>query len=333
MKTKFTLRNLAATFGLCLGLSSAAWAGEEVRISTVTWIGYAGLYVADEMNLFEPHGVSVKVNMISDNAMLVTDLKEGRADAATLTYDQVLNAVAGGADIKVVLPMDYSAGGDAVVAPKSIAGVAELKGKKVGFNYLGPPEIMMAYALQQNGLSEKDIEAVNLTADSIPGALESARIEAGATYEPNISGLLKLGGGNKYHVIFSSKEAPGLITDVLVFNARFIQDHPKAVEGVVKGYVDALKHMQENADDSAGILSMVMGIPKSNVPDELSTVHIPPLEEMPAVFDKNSKAITSFFNSGKLIGEILLEKQAIKQVPEIAGTFDASFVEALLANK
>lgn len=331
MKQKLAIQALAAACGLLFGLS--ALAAQEVRISTVTWVGYAGLYVADEMKLFEPHGVSVSVNMISDNAMLVADLKEGRADAATLTYDQVLNAVAGGADIKVVLPMDYSAGGDAVVAPKSIKGVADLKGKKVGFNYLGPPEILMAYALQKNGLREQDIEGVDLTADSIPGALESARIEAGATYEPNISSLLKLGGGNKYHVIFSSDEAPGLITDVLVFDSKFIQAHPQAVEGVIKGYLDALQYMRDKPDDTARILSMVMGIPKSSVEGELSGVHIPSLEEMPAVFDEKSQAITSLFNSGKLIGQILMDKQAITAVPEIAGTFDASFIETLLAGK
>jgi NitT/TauT family transport system substrate-binding protein len=207
--------------------------------------------------------------------------------------------------------------------------VTDLKGKKVGYNYLSPSDILMSYALHKHGLSEQDIISTNIPADSIQSALESARINAGATYEPNVSIIKSLSGGNKYHDIFSSKEAPGLITDTLVFRSDFIQQNPQAVTGVIKGFLDGLAYMNEHPDEAAKIISMMTGTPVGSVAADLKTVYLPSLEEMPNVF-KQSADISSFFSSGKLIGELLQNKQAIKSLPKIEDTFDASFVDNLL---
>lgn len=307
-------------------------AATEVRLSLVSWVGYAPLYIADAQKLFAPHDAKVKVTSLSDNALLVDALKTGKADAATLTYDQVISAIAEGVAIKVVLPIDYSNGGDAIVAPKTIPNIAALKGKKVGFNFLAPQDILLAYALQKNGLTQQDITADNIPADSIQGILESAKIDAGVTYEPNVSTIVGLGGGQKFHVIFSSKESPGLITDVLVFTQAFIDKNPEMVKGVIQGYLDGLKFLKEKPEESQKIIAAALGVTKAEVPVQLATVYIPSLEEMDMVFQP-SEDMRSLFASGKLISELLLSKNAIKTIPKTEDTFDASFIAALKSGK
>ncbi len=319
-----TLQSLLLLVALIQPLQAAT----EVRLSLVSWVGYAPLYIADSKKQFSSHGVSVKVTTVSDNALLVEALKKGTADAATLTYDQVITAIAEGVAIKAVLPIDYSNGGDAIVAPKNIPNVAALKGKKVGFNYLAPQDILLTYALKKNGLTQKDIVTENIPADSIQGVLESAKIDAGVTYEPNVSTIAGLASGQKFHVIFSSKEATGLITDVLVFTTDFIEKNPEAVNGVLKGYLDGLKFLKDKPDEAQKIIASALGIPKAEVPAQLATVYIPNLEEMDIVF-KPSEDMRSFFASGKLIGELLLSKQGIKMIPKIEDTFDASFISTI----
>ncbi len=304
-------------------------AATEVRLSLVSWVGYAPLYIADAQKQFSQHGVDVKITSLSDNALLVDALKKGTADAATLTYDQVITAIADGLAIKVVLPIDYSNGGDAIVAPKTITDIAALKDKKVGFNYLAPQDILLTYALKKNGLTQKDITPDNIPADSIQGMLESAKIDAGVTYEPNVSTIAGLAGGQKFHVIFSSKEAPGLITDVLVFAQAFIDKNPEAVKGILKGYLDGLKFLKDKPDNAQKIIAAALGVPKAEVPAQLATVYIPNLEEMDMVF-KPSEDMRSLFTSGKLIGELLLSKQAVKTIPKTEDTFDASFIASLV---
>lgn len=313
---------------LCMLLIQPLQAATEARLALVSWVGYASLYVADSKKYFSSHGVDVKVTTVSDNALLVEALKKGTADAATLTYDQVITAIAEGVAIKAVLPIDYSNGGDAIVAPKNIPNIAALKGKKVGFNYLAPQDILLTYALKKNGLTQKDIVTENIPADSIQGVLESAKIDAGVTYEPNVSTITGLADSQKFHVIFSSKEAPGLITDILVFTQAFIDKNPDAVKGVIKGYLDGLKFLKAKPDESQKIIAAALGVPKTEVPAQLATVYIPSLEEMGILFQP-SEDMRSLFASGKLIGELLLSKQAIKTIPKIEDTFDASFVSTI----
>ncbi len=315
-------------FLFLLALSQPLQAATDVRLALVSWVGYAPLYVADDQKQFSQYGVNVKVSSLSDNALLVDALKKGTADAATLTYDQVITAVSEGLAIKVVLPIDYSNGGDAIVAPKTISNIAALKGKKVGFNYLAPQDILLTYALKKNGLTQENIISENIPADSIQGVLESAKIDAGVTYEPNVSTIIGLAGGQKFHIIFSSKEAPGLITDVLVFTQAFIDKNPEAVKGVLKGYLDGLKFLKEKPDNAQKIIAAALGVPKAEVPAQLATVYSPNLEEMGMVF-KPSEDMRSLFASGQLISELLLSKQAIKTIPKIEDTFDASFIASL----
>lgn len=181
-KTLICCTRLALTALLSLVLGPAhAQALPTVTIATVTWIGFAPFYVAEKLNTFKKYGVSVKLAGFTDNALMVPALQSGAADAAMLTYDQVIGSVAKGMPFRVVLPIDYSAGGDAIIAKKNIKTVAELKGEKIGLNPLSPSDFLLAYALQQNGMTEKDIQPVSMTPEAVPGALASGGLAAGVT--------------------------------------------------------------------------------------------------------------------------------------------------------
>jgi NitT/TauT family transport system substrate-binding protein len=58
-----------------------------------------------------------------------------------------------------------------------------------------------------------------MTPEAIPAAMASGSILVGVTYEPNVSQITALENGAKFHVVYSSKQAPGLITGVLVYKA------------------------------------------------------------------------------------------------------------------
>ena len=66
--------------------------------------------------------------------------------------------------------------------------------------------------------------------------------------------ILKLGGGKKYKVLMDSSAAPGLITDVLFFDSKFIAKHPDTVRAVMRGYLDGLPAGKVRAFET-GLLS------------------------------------------------------------------------------
>ena len=208
----------ALGMALSLGAAAAFAAGPTMKIGTVVWIGYGPFYVADALDLYKKYNLKVSLQVFTDPALIPPALASGAIDGAMLTYDQVIGQVAAGKAQKVVMPIDYSNGGDAIVATMDIKKVTDFKGKKIGFNPLSPSDFLLSYALKTAGLTDKDMTAVNMTPEAVPAAMASGQMPIGVTYGPSLSQILGQGGGKKFHTVFSSRNAPGLIADVLVFD-------------------------------------------------------------------------------------------------------------------
>jgi len=226
------------------------------------------------------------------------------------------------------MPVDYSYGGDAVLAAKPISKISELKGKKVAYAPLSPSDFLIAYALKINGMSDKDIQPVNMTPEAVPAAMASGAVPAGVTYEPNVSQIVATGKG-KYHVIYSSREAPGIITDVLAFDAKRIGKDDKQIMALTRGYLDALAYMKAKPAEAAKLIGKAVGVSDKEALEQLTGVYNIPLKEMPKTYAKG-KDTTSFFVSGEVINEILLKNGQIKKAVAIPSTLDDRYVKALL---
>jgi len=326
-----SIKSFLRLSGVALALAAAtpvALAAGTIKIGTVIWIGYGPYYVADALDLFKKSGVKVDLQIFTDPALIPPAIESGAVAGGMVTYDQVIGVVAKGSTQRVVMPIDYSNGGDAIVTSTSITKVADLKGRKVAFNPLSPSDFLLSYALKTAGLAEKDIEPVNMTPEAIPAALASGSLLAGVTYEPSVSQVIGMGDGKKFHVLFSTKNAPGLITDVLVFKKEYIKSNPKEVRALIQGYIDGLAYMKKNPDEAAKIIGKALGISAAEVKEQLSGVYNLEAKELPSVFAKTADT-TSFFVSGELIGGILKAKGQIAAVPKIEDTFDDSILKAM----
>ena len=332
MQIRARFLTLGITALLSIGsviLSPATLAADTVKVGTVTWIGYGPFYVADQLDLFKKSGVKVTLQIFSDPALIPAAVASSSVDAGMVTYDQVISQVAKGVPSKVVMPIDYSNGGDAIVATKDITKVSDFKGQKVAFNPLSPSDFLLSYALQSNNLTEKDVTPVNMTPEAVPAAMASGGVKIGVTYEPTVSQVVGMDDGKKYHVVFSSKDAPGLITDVLIAKTAYIKKNPKIIKALIQGYVDGLAYMKSNPAEAAKLIGKVMGVSDKEVMEQLPGIYNPTLEEFPKVFDKSSET-TSFYTSGAVIAKILKSKGEIKTIPKIEDTYDASLAKSML---
>jgi len=317
--------------GLALSLAAAssfAAGTSTIKLGTVVWIGYGPFYVADALDLYKKYNLKVSLQVFSDPALIPPAIASGAVDGGHLTYDQVVAQVAGGNAQKVVMPIDYSNGGDAIVADTSIKTVKDFKGKKIGFNPLSPSDFLLSYALKTNGLTDKDIMPVSMTPEAVPAAMASGEMPIGVTYEPSLSQILSQGGGKKFKVVFSSKNAPGLIADVMVFDEKVIKAKPTEIASIIKAYLDGLAYMKAKPDEAAKIIGKFMGVTAKEVKEQLPGVYNIPVNEMPKAFVK-AKETTSYYASGEIISQLLLSKGQIKSIPATEATFDAQFVTAL----
>ena len=307
----------------------SAFAAGSAKIGTVIWIGYGPYYVADALDLYKKSGYKVSLQVFTDPALIPPAIEGGSVDGGMLTYDQVIGQVAKGSTQRVVAPIDYSAGGDAIVSSVDVKKVSDFKGKKVGYNPLSPSDFLLSYALKVNKLTEKDIVPVNMTPEAIPAAMASGSMPIGVTYEPNVSQITALEGGKKFHVVYSSKDAPGLITDVLVFKKEVIKAQPDLVKALIQGYIDGLDYMKKNPDKAAEIIGKTIGVSAAEVKEQLSGVYNLEAKELMKVFDKKGKDTTSLYVSGAIIADILKAKGQIEAIPKTEDTYDDSILKAM----
>lgn len=328
-RSSLTLLLALALLVSCLvGPIPQAEARTTMNIGTVVWIGFAPFYVADALDTYKKYDVKVNLVNFDDNSTMPSALQGGSVDGDMLTYDQVIGAADKGWPFKVVLPIDYSYGGDAIVAKASVKSIKEIKGMKVAYNPLSPSDFLLAYALQHNGMSESDITPVHMSAESVGAAMVSGAVPVGVTYQPSVSTIVNTGAGKQFHVILSSREAPGLITDVLVFKEGYIKQHQKEIKGLIQGYLDALAFIKKNPKKAADYVAKAMGITPAEVLEQLHDVKNPMLSEMNSNFEKSDN-ILSFYTSGKVIGDILIKKKQINSMPPISETLDDQFVKSL----
>ena len=123
------IKKLIATVAL-LSASFSAGAVTPLKIALTTWIGYSPFYVAEGKDFYKKYDLKVTLQTFADPAMLPSALTGKAADGALMTYDQVIGAAAQGQVFKVVMPIDYSNGGDAVLAAKPITKITDLKGQE-----------------------------------------------------------------------------------------------------------------------------------------------------------------------------------------------------------
>jgi NitT/TauT family transport system substrate-binding protein len=311
-------------------MARGATAAAPVTLGVVNWIGYGPLYCAAANGYYKKYGYDVRLVTFSDNSLMSGALQGGELNASTLTYDQVLTADAKGWKLKVVMPIDYSVGGDAILASGAVHSVADLKGRKVAFQPLSPSDFLLNYALSQAGLSERDIRPVNSTPEGVVAVMATRAVDAGVTYQPSVATILKLGDGNLYHVLLSSREARGMITDVLAVTQSTIDRNPQLVDALIRGTLDGLAFMQSEPAKAATLIGKTLEISAADVREQLPNIENPPLRQLGDVFNR-AAALPSFHASGHIIGDILKRQGHIQALPAIEDTYDARFVTALQA--
>ncbi len=329
--TRRILVSWVAVALIAMGLPRLSSAAETVSLGVVNWIGYGPLYCAAANGFYRKYGWDVKLVTFSDNSLMTGALEGGELGASTLTYDQVITSAAKGWKLRVVMPIDYSAGGDAILSKTAIRTVKDLKGRNVAFQPSSPSDFLLGYALAQAGLSQSDIRAVNATPEGVVAIMASGSVDAGVTYEPSVSMIQKIGGGKQFHVLLSSREARGLIIDVLAFKEETIAKNPKLVQALIRGTLDGLEFMSRQPDQAATIIGKALGISVTDVKAQLLNVENPHLAQLGDVFRKTPE-LPSFQASGKIIGEILKREGQIPKLPPIESTYDASFVTTLQAH-
>ena len=263
-----------------------------VRFSLNVWAGWAPIIQAN--NGFKagkiwktPDGKEFKVELVLiDNPVAMRDAyAAGEVHIGWATLDMMPLLMEGfvkrnGDPIdsrvmpRIFQQVDWSNGGDGIVARNGISSIGDLRGKKIVLAENSPSEYFILNMLVYGGVQRSEVEFFYTTdAFEAAAAFNSNKdIDAVVTWAPDIYNLSEV-KGNK--MVVSTLEANKLIADVWFARADFASEHPDICEGLVRGILDAVTEL--NTDEAKKSVAKLMadgyGLPADEAFGMLADAH------------------------------------------------------------
>ncbi len=244
-----------ATIFTAVTLSSAALA-ETLTLAHSTWVGYGPFYIAKEKGYFQEEGIDLELQIMENTPIKMGALMAGQVDLVASTADEFPVYMKPGTPLKYILAVDNSKGGDGVVSKKDISTVGDLKGRTVAFEEGSVSQFFINALLLEAGLTQGDIEMVNMTATDAGVAFTAGQVDAAVTWEPHLTQ-----GANASHgkLLISSAEKPGLIVDVVAVTEETANKHAAELKGFVRAWQRALDFLASNPADAYKIMADGVG--------------------------------------------------------------------------
>ena len=289
-----------------------------LKVEFTSFVGEHSGIIAQEKGFFKAQGVDVELIYKRYIQLEIANFSAGKYDGIILTLGSFINLSGTNPDIQGVAVIDESTGADVVVAQSQIKTVADLKGKKLGANLGGFSEVFVTEMLKTANLTNDDVNLVKLEASEIPQRLKNNAIQAGHTWEPYLSEAIKLGG----HILFTSKQTPGLILDMIVFRGETIRDRPEDVRAFVQAWLQASTYWKANVQEGNAIISKVLKIPRNTI--SLEGVNLTDLGENQKLFQSSNP--NSIYETAKIYADFFIRSGNVTRIPELKSLFNSSFL-------
>ncbi len=253
----------------------------------------------------------------------------GKIDAVMMTTGDALVTGAPGPRSVAILVTDYSAGNDMIVAKRGIKDVKGLKGKKVGLEVGLVEHLMLDKALEKNGMKEADVKIVNVPTNQTGQALASGSVDAVGAWQPNANQALKGSAGSK--AVFTSKDVPGLIYDLVCVNPKNLAERRADWVKFVKVWnrIDKFVMDPKNKDEAVKIMAGRAGVPPEEYAKFLPGTHFLTPEEALKRFDKK-ETLDTLIGSGKVADAFNVANKVYKEPQAVASYIDGSLSKEAL---
>ncbi|MBD2253455.1 ABC transporter substrate-binding protein [Nostoc parmelioides] len=292
-----------------------------LKIPSGYFVGEYPAIIAQQKGFFKAQGVDVEITHRRYIRLEAANFSAGKYDGVICSLGSFIILSATNPDIQGVMVVNESTGADVVVAQSEIKTVADLKGKKLGANLGGFSEVFVTEMLKKANFTSDDVNLVKLEASEIPQRLKNNVIQAGHTWEPHLSEAMKSGG----HILFTSKQTPGLILDLIVFRKEIIRDRPEDVRAFVRGWLQAVNYWKANVQEGNAIISKVLKIPSNTI--SLEGVNLTNLAENQNFFESSNP--NSVYKTAKIYADFFIRTGSVTRIPELKNLFNSSFLNHL----
>jgi NitT/TauT family transport system substrate-binding protein len=327
------------------GASAYKWNKEDptVVFPINVWIGWMPIVAANhgfkpntESEFYKKYKFKVELKLIDDPIAARAAYSAGDSHILWGTLDMIaLFAPELMKDSRtaprVYQQIDWSNGGDGIVARDNIKTVADLKGKTIVYAQNSPSQYYLNTLLLSAGVQPREVNSkFTQTAFEASAAFVSDKsVDACVSWAPDIYNITDKVPGT--WLMSSTKDASKVIADVWAARADFAKDHPEVIKGLVEGIFSAMERLGTDdgfRDQACKWLADGYGLPVEDIKGMLADAHSTNFAENKQFF-LNANNATNFERTWQRINYVYKELGKIDKPVAFDQVMDFSVLKKL----
>lgn len=251
-------------------------------------IGYQLVYGPWKANkdMLEKEGLggkSIEFFQFTSGTEVINAMASGSIDISLNGSSPTAAGVSRGVDMEVIYVYDNINNAEALVVNDMIAAPQDLKGKTIGVPFGSTTHFHMMFALEQLGISPKDVNVLDMSPPDMVAAWERGDIDGGFVWDPALGRMKEKG-----HVLLTSGDLSnwGKATfDAMVARKSFTDENPEFTCQWIKMVSQADADYRANPKDygpgteKAKAIADAVGGQEDQVAGVLALYGYPTLEE------------------------------------------------------
>lgn len=269
--TLTTLARLLAAATL-LVLTSGTARAQNVKLDVAasnTWWGQVPIMLAIEKGYFKELGIDTELKNIPASGDRVAALTAGSVAFSNLgRIAAIVEMARGNQSFYFFANVDDSPGNEGCWARPGFPDFKSLRGKKVAANTSA--QITMNGLLENEGMTEKDIQFVNLPGGEMAAALAKGDVDAACVWEPLLSNvkagtpggkLLGLDSDTPNFKKFGTMASP----DIMIISRKFVREQPELAAKLATAIFKGVDYTNTNPEDTARTVAKYFQKPPEEV--------------------------------------------------------------------
>ena len=321
----------SALTGTAIALASSPLAvlaqSRAINYGGSAWLGHYPAYLAIENGQFAEADLKVGWEFFGTSSGRMSALMSGDIDVAGTGVVSAIALMAQGVERFYVIGVPDNFGRvEGLFALEGIESINDLKGKTIGTTFASSAHTLVLDLMAQNGLTERDINVINIPAPEIPAAIKAKQIDACATWTPYFNNVASLPGvkliadDTDFSLFKDYGVTPG--PDVLVVSKRFADRNPDIVKDFAKVYFAAAESLGKDPEAAVEVLTKLT---QMSAEEQLQTIKDADwynFEQQQAMIGADSK----FVEGLQKLADMLVEYGQIDKSPEVKNWIKNDFI-------
>ncbi|MCP3929037.1 MAG: OmpA family protein [Bacteroidetes bacterium] len=227
---------------------------DVLKVQVFTWGGYApGFYFnngfdwSEKSRFYQDYGLKVDFELIDD---WDASRQAWKADEVHLLGTETSSCPTemenlGPFDPQVVMLVDWSRGGDAIVVKREIKSVNDLRGKKIAVTPTTPSQTFLIWMLESAGMDIKDVKVVEVpSAIDAATSYKSGQVDAAVVWSPDDEICVRDVPGTR--ILQSTREASHIIADIFTAKKSYAEKNQDKLNAFYEGWMKASAEINSN---------------------------------------------------------------------------------------